>query len=286
MNYRIYYSNELYHYGVKGMKWGVRKEYVPKGRDKASGGYSAEKKRRKLTNKQKKIIGIAAGTVALAATGYVLYKTGQFDRLANVGRSIASKQIDVKGLDAKKAFELSESNIQQCAANINPTGSKTNCGSCATAALQNMMGGNYQALSEVPEHMRIAGGQGYDPDKLISCFQGGKWDTVMNGNSRREVSNKLETAILAHGEGSKGIFYPEKIRGRSTGHYFTWTVMNGKVNVVEGQPVKEGIVWNKNFYDDVGQLFNNMYDVKVARLDNCPIKPDRLGDVVKKWSGV
>ena len=27
MNYRIVYSNELYHHGVKGMKWGVRKEY-------------------------------------------------------------------------------------------------------------------------------------------------------------------------------------------------------------------------------------------------------------------
>lgn len=26
MNYRIVYSNELYHHGVKGMKWGVRKE--------------------------------------------------------------------------------------------------------------------------------------------------------------------------------------------------------------------------------------------------------------------
>ena len=25
--YRAYYSNELYHYGVKGMKWGVRRDY-------------------------------------------------------------------------------------------------------------------------------------------------------------------------------------------------------------------------------------------------------------------
>lgn len=29
MNYRITYSDELYHYGVKGMKWGVQKDYRP-----------------------------------------------------------------------------------------------------------------------------------------------------------------------------------------------------------------------------------------------------------------
>lgn len=36
MNYRLVDSNAyLMHYGVKGMKWGVRKEYVPKGRRKS-----------------------------------------------------------------------------------------------------------------------------------------------------------------------------------------------------------------------------------------------------------
>ena len=36
MKYKIKYSDELRHYGVKGMKWGVRKEYEPVGRSRRS----------------------------------------------------------------------------------------------------------------------------------------------------------------------------------------------------------------------------------------------------------
>lgn len=105
--------NELYHHGVKGMKWGVRKKYEPVGR-KRSGSYSSYKssgdktelahrnhdrivakakqtgksaaeieqeekieksnKKLKLTDKQKKAIAIGAIAAGTALTAYGVYK--------------------------------------------------------------------------------------------------------------------------------------------------------------------------------------------------------------------
>ena len=79
MTYKLVYTNELYHHGVKGQKWGVRKERQP------SGGDSSGKKRG-LSKKQK----IALGVAAVAVTTAVLYKTGSFDKMADAGRHAAN----------------------------------------------------------------------------------------------------------------------------------------------------------------------------------------------------
>ena len=66
---------ELYHHGVKGMKWGVRHDYVPKGRKRSKkqddkSDDDAKSKGIHLTDKQKKYIKIGA---AVAATALVAY---------------------------------------------------------------------------------------------------------------------------------------------------------------------------------------------------------------------
>ena len=69
----------LAHHGVKGMKWGVRKQRA------ASGGAGSTKKR-----KQKAAIAGVLGTAAAAGAGYYLHKSGKGKKIAALAKKGAS----------------------------------------------------------------------------------------------------------------------------------------------------------------------------------------------------
>lgn len=94
-------KNELYHHGIKGQKWGVRRfqnedgSYTEAGRkrygyDERSGS-SDGKSRKALSDKQKKALKIGAAVTAsalVAVGGYALYKSGKLDVPIGHGRSV------------------------------------------------------------------------------------------------------------------------------------------------------------------------------------------------------
>lgn len=84
----------LAHHGVKGMKWGVRKQRA------ASGGAGSTKKRKGLSRKQKAAITGVLGTAAAAGAGYYLHKSGKGKQLAGLakkGGASAKKYAQGKG---------------------------------------------------------------------------------------------------------------------------------------------------------------------------------------------
>ena len=76
----------LVHHGVKGMKWGVRKQRA------ASGGAGSTKKRKGLSRKQKAAIAGVLGTAAAAGAGYYLHKSGKGRNLGAQAKRFAKAQ--------------------------------------------------------------------------------------------------------------------------------------------------------------------------------------------------
>lgn len=307
----IYSNPNLYlaHHGIKGQKWGKRNgpPYPLTPEDHSA----AEKKAMNV----KKAAKIVAGVAVTAGVAYMMTHQREIsntlikhvakrhnkrinDLIEQMGPEIIKKNSidktsnmsynnkDILSLELDPSFKLSEANAPECCKNINPTHSTTNCGSCAAATIANMMGGDYQALPTVPEHMRKPGGKGYDPKKLIECFDGGKWEELGGHPPTRRKSYKdFEEKCLSYGEGAKGIFYlPQRTSytgGSLPGHYFTFAVLNGKVKILEGQPYSGGIVWEG---DDIWTNVFKHYDpngdnVNIANLYNCPIIDGREKDL-------
>ena len=107
MYYSYTQTNELYHYGVKGMKWGVRNDYEPVGRHRsrtpqdkvrkgriAAAKYTSKPKRRVNKERVKKAakIGLAVAGTALATYGaYKMYQNGDFERFRRANSSISQQ---------------------------------------------------------------------------------------------------------------------------------------------------------------------------------------------------
>ena len=90
----------LAHHGVKGMKWGVRKQRAASGgagsskkrkglsrkQRAASGGAGSSKKRKGLSRKQNAAIAGVLGTAAAAGAGYYLHKSGKGKKIAALAK--------------------------------------------------------------------------------------------------------------------------------------------------------------------------------------------------------
>ena len=99
----------LAHHGVKGMKWGVRKQRA------ASGGAGSTKKRKGLSRKQKAAIAGVLGTAAAAGAGYYLHKSGKGKQLAGLAKKHGASAKDFGKLmvaDTKRRAKTAASKLK------------------------------------------------------------------------------------------------------------------------------------------------------------------------------
>lgn len=131
MSDNIFFIDEdevLAHHGVKGMRWGVRKQ-------RPSGGAGPSKKRKGLSRKQKAAIAGVLGTAAAAGAGYYLHKSGNGKKLAGLakeqgaaakqfaqgkGRNLGA-QARVKKAQAKRFAKAQSANAKSAAEKLKNT---------------------------------------------------------------------------------------------------------------------------------------------------------------------
>lgn len=112
----------LAHHGVKGMKWGVRKQRA------ASGGAGSTKKRKGLSRKQKAAIAGVLGTAAAAGAGYYLHKSGKGKKIAALAKkgaasakSAAQGKSRNLGAQAKRFAKSQSANVKGAAEKLKTT---------------------------------------------------------------------------------------------------------------------------------------------------------------------
>lgn len=100
----------LAHHGVKGMKWGVRKQRA------ASGGAGSTKKR-----KQKAAIAGVLGTAAAAGAGYYLHKSGKGKKIAALAKKHGGSAKDFAKGKAKRFAKAQSANAKGAAEKLKTT---------------------------------------------------------------------------------------------------------------------------------------------------------------------
>lgn len=249
--------DELYHYGVKGMRWGVRNDDKPKGRRQTSSDETDRNEKKGLSRKQKTAIALGTVGAAVVATALVSYgtyrlaKSGKLNNFASFGRekidSILSKtkigkqKVNGMDVDVGKIRKLGRNeSIEEALSKVNSTGSRSNCYNCVVATIGRLCGLDVRAKGDTQ------GGRGMAFDDLCRTFNLNPDNEtqvrrVMNP-SVDKITNVIGKRYKEGDVGAIGISWNSAYKkaagiadGENAGHTLNWIIKDGKVNFMDGQ---------------------------------------------------
>lgn len=298
----------IYHHGILGMKWGIRRfqnkdgslTSVGKSRYGVKGNRRSEQsgdvKKKGLSKGQKVAIALVAASL-VAYGGYKLGQSGTLDRFINAGKRAGSDILsntsngttpDVKHLVSERAKELSEtygfdiqetsSTIGENVKNSNPgyVGGKTdplrnNCAHSVIAWFYREMGLDVKAQPMNSDE--IDGG--ITPGEFRRYFKGLKLAnppiSIPKG-SADECKRQLADAIKKNGGDEDGAVGMWRAKGPNGGHFMGWKNVNGDIMFVNPQNGQDNCdKWFR--YMSAGKLEDN---IDIARMDGVPENPKKI----------
>lgn len=248
--------NELYHYGVKGMKWGVRRyQPYPSGKqgrylgkenikERALKRYSSPTKQ-----KIKNDIKYAMSTVAsMTIPGFsLLYNANAIRHNVQTARIMMDKTDYTKKegppeklSDLKKKTSKTDvkDDLKKCNPRLgNQKGATRNCLNCVAAMEMRARGYDVRARKRAYGASEFIYGDWFNGVKLYKSTLSPK-----EGEKRKQYVNRsyesLCSQIKKNGEGSRGCVNFSYDKAFGGGHTMYWKVENGDVNFYDGQVKK------------------------------------------------
>lgn len=258
------YSNELKHYGVLGMKWGIRKDKRNSRTRKKEKPTEESDSKLTLTDKQKKAIKIGAAVVGTALLTYGAYKLNESKVLEDFIIKGKSSLI-VGDNDVFKKINKAE-NISESLSKVNKTGSRNNCYNCVVATVGRLCGLDMSAKGDT------TGGKGLSFEQITKVFNL-KDDDIryMNNPNTDKLLSYLTNKYSEGDVGALAVGFNDKYKNRfgiqvteKAAHTLNWVKKDGKIELLDGQVNKRGD-FIKTFLTD---YLDNNTEVSIAKLAN------------------
>lgn len=251
-------SSELKHYGVKGMKWGIRKEYEPKGRKSQVLNAVTLTKKTDSGNSTIKINDKAY---------YDLVKrtADEFgDKTPATYASEAEALYKFKNLPRFNTRLSEEQQRQAVNHNAPDYDRQLNCFECSMAYEMRRRGYNVQAN-------KVHGGLVFETLHAFDVKDSFRLDVSSPDGSKlssrtlaEECYRRMEDTCLRYGEGARGMVAITYAEPYSGGHAMNWVVENGEFKIIDNQS-NQASGYETFLYCDS--------EINVFRLDNAEVLP-------------